>query len=159
MTLHFNHHPHDNRSIWSSVPVVSRWLWPGNRTFLDVASMVVTWWIVAFLHSAYCQYSSHSHQLIWQAQYKWQYEKNHSKLIHSLSFVMGLNASVFVERIKNQIERLVKNTVWNYSLHTSFANSFWGSLTIVDSLTLKVLNFWKFTSYCSLKPLWSAWGK
>ena len=22
-------------------------------------------------------------------------------------------------------------------------------------LTLKVLNFWKFTSYCSLKPLWS----
>ena len=31
-----------------SVPVVSRWLWPGNRTFLEVASMVVTWWIVAF---------------------------------------------------------------------------------------------------------------
>ena len=23
-------------------------LWPGNRTFLEVASMVVTWWIVAF---------------------------------------------------------------------------------------------------------------
>ena len=29
--------------------MVSRWLWPGNRTFLEVASMVViTWWIVAF---------------------------------------------------------------------------------------------------------------
>ena len=25
-------------------------------------------------------------------------------------------------------------------------------------LTLKVLNFWKFTSYCSLKPLWSSIG-
>ena len=25
-------------------------------------------------------------------------------------------------------------------------------------LTLKVLNFWKFTSYCSLKPLWSGMG-
>ena len=27
------------------------WLWPGNRTFLKVASMLVTWWIVAFLRS------------------------------------------------------------------------------------------------------------
>ena len=25
-------------------------------------------------------------------------------------------------------------------------------------LTLTVLNFWKFTSYCSLKPLWSGMG-
>ena len=24
------------------------WLWPGNRTYLKVASMVVTWWRVAF---------------------------------------------------------------------------------------------------------------
>ena len=27
----------------------TRWLLPGNRTFLDGAGMVVTWWIVAFL--------------------------------------------------------------------------------------------------------------
>ena len=26
-------------------------------------------------------------------------------------------------------------------------------------LTLKVLNFWKFTTYCSLKPLWSGMGE
>ena len=26
-------------------------------------------------------------------------------------------------------------------------------------LTLKVLNFWKFTSYCCLKPLWSGMGE
>ena len=26
-------------------------------------------------------------------------------------------------------------------------------------LTLKVLNFWKFPSYCSLKPLWSGMGE
>ena len=25
------------------------WVWPRNRTILQVASMVVTWWIVAFL--------------------------------------------------------------------------------------------------------------
>ena len=29
-------------SVGSSVPVVSRWLWPGNRTFLEVASMVLS---------------------------------------------------------------------------------------------------------------------
>ena len=28
-----------------------------------------------------------------------------------------------------------------------------------SALTLKVLNFWKFTSYCSLKPLWSGMGE
>ena len=28
--------------------MVSRWLWPGNGTFLEVASMVVTWWIMTF---------------------------------------------------------------------------------------------------------------
>ena len=38
----------DNQSVWSSAPVVSRWLWPGNRTCLEVASMVVIWWILAF---------------------------------------------------------------------------------------------------------------
>ena len=33
--------------------MVSRWLEPGNRTFLEVASMIVTWWIVPFLRSVY----------------------------------------------------------------------------------------------------------
>ena len=28
---------------WSPVPVVSRWLRPGNRAFLEVASMVASW--------------------------------------------------------------------------------------------------------------------
>ena len=28
-----------------------RWLWHGNRTFLEVASVVITWWIVGFLRS------------------------------------------------------------------------------------------------------------
>ena len=39
----------DNQSVGPSVPVVSRWLWPENRTFFEVASMVVAWWIVGFL--------------------------------------------------------------------------------------------------------------
>ena len=44
MTLHSG----DNQTVRSSVPVVSRRLWPGNMTFFKVASMVVTSWIVAF---------------------------------------------------------------------------------------------------------------
>ena len=38
----------DNQSVKLSVPVVIRWLWPRNITFLEVASMVVTRWIVTF---------------------------------------------------------------------------------------------------------------
>ena len=53
MTRCFNNHLRlcsgDNEHVGLSVLVVSRWLWPGNRTFLEVASIVVTWWIVAFL--------------------------------------------------------------------------------------------------------------
>ena len=45
----------------SSVPVVSRWLWLGNRTFLELASMVVTWWIVAFLRRALQVFTSRTH--------------------------------------------------------------------------------------------------
>ena len=56
MTRHFDYYPRwcsaDNWSVGSSAPVVSRWLWNGNRTFLKVASMVVSWWIVTFLSSA-----------------------------------------------------------------------------------------------------------
>ena len=40
-----------SESEGSSATVVSRWFWPGNRTFLEVNSMVVSWWIVAFLPS------------------------------------------------------------------------------------------------------------
>ena len=46
----------EHQRVGSLVPVVSRWVWPGNRTFLEVAiaSMVVTWWIVVF----FAQWSS-----------------------------------------------------------------------------------------------------
>ena len=32
-----------------TLSIIAWWFWPGNRTFLEVASMVVTWWIVTFL--------------------------------------------------------------------------------------------------------------
>ena len=66
MTLHFDYHPYwcsgNNQSVGSSVPVVSRWLWPGNRTFLEAASMVITWWIAGyFLHSETTHKPWHRH--------------------------------------------------------------------------------------------------
>ena len=55
MTLRFTYHlcwrSGSNQSVRLSTPVVSSLLWPGSSTFLDMASMVVTWWIVAFLPS------------------------------------------------------------------------------------------------------------
>ena len=33
--------------------MVSRWLWPRNRTLLEVDSMVVSWWILAFFAQWY----------------------------------------------------------------------------------------------------------
>ena len=39
------------------------------------------------------------------------------------------------------------------------ASSFGSVLKLSGHLTLKVLNFWKFTSYCSLNPNGRAWGK
>ena len=41
------------------------------------------------------------------------------------------------------------NLHWSDNLYSIFACD----ADVV--LTLKALNFWKFTSYCSLKPLWS----
>ena len=39
-------------------------------------------------------------------------------------------------------------------------NSIWKtSIRLIKLLTLKVLNFWKHTSYCKLKPLWSGMGE
>ena len=46
-----NHCLGDYQSVESSALMVGRCLGLGNWTFLEVASMVVTWWTVAFLLS------------------------------------------------------------------------------------------------------------
>ena len=55
MTPHFTYNPRwrlsDNQSVQSSAQEVSRWLWPENKTFLEVDSMVSSWWVAAFLPS------------------------------------------------------------------------------------------------------------
>ena len=51
-SLPFDYHRVIDNSVGQAILVVSRWLWPGNKKFLEMACMVVTWWIVAFLCSA-----------------------------------------------------------------------------------------------------------
>ena len=64
-----NYHPRwclgDTQSVRSSALVVSRWLWPGNRTLLEVDSMVVSWWMVSFWNCVDCGYV---YIVIWCAQ-------------------------------------------------------------------------------------------
>ena len=48
----------------SSVPVITRWLWPGNRAFLEVANMVVTWRITAFWHTGLCNFQGTQHKCL-----------------------------------------------------------------------------------------------
>ena len=49
----------------------------------------------------------------------------------------------------------IGNTCMNYGQTYEHLHS----PTTEHQLTLKVLNFWKFTSYCSLNPYGRAWGK
>ena len=63
----------------------------------------------------------------------------------------------------NQIPKLPCLHSFTELFPKDFSSLLW---TIVHSwssngsvLTLKVLNFWKSTSYCSLKPLWSGMGE
>ena len=51
ITWHFVYCPSASEGKWRVISMVSRWLWPGNRTYLELVSMVVTWWIVACLPS------------------------------------------------------------------------------------------------------------
>ena len=69
--------------------MVSRWLWPGNRTFLEAANMAVTWWIVAFLATltSYEQYM----RTLWPKSMKiWWSNHAFCSLIHT-SFLRDLS--------------------------------------------------------------------
>ena len=55
-------------------------------------------------------------------------------------------------------ESLLTDMMWAISIRNLCSEKItpWFTLLL---LTLKVMNFWKFTSYCSLKPLWSGMGE
>ena len=79
LTHHLSASEGDNQSVGSSVLVVSRWLWLGKGTFFEVASMVVTWWIVAFLRSVN-QNVRHLH-FAEISHYKWDTQGNSCILV------------------------------------------------------------------------------
>ena len=69
--------------------------WPGNRTFLDVTSMVVTWWIVPFLCSVAPQDSTVGHALHTQV-----FMSNILEVADGccLKFLSGMRCSVMIQR-------------------------------------------------------------
>ena len=104
MIWHLNYHPSaskgNNWSEGSSAPVVSRWLGPGNRTFLEVESMVVTWWIVLFLPSAYTSHlvvldnRNHKCHIFYHHRvFKW------SNIVTPLAYLSAICKSTLLPRI------------------------------------------------------------
>ena len=82
-----------NQTAESSVPVVSRRLWPGNRTFSEVVSIVVTWWIVAFLHSV-GTWTLYVWNLVIEMWYKIR-ERFHDVLLHHWCASLHFSLTVF----------------------------------------------------------------
>ena len=60
----------DNQTEGSSAPVVSRWLWPGNRTFLEVASMVDCCFFV-LCYALFMQFATYLHLPCRKFSAKW----------------------------------------------------------------------------------------
>ena len=77
--------------------------------------------------------STHLFKIIYSKKYIWICDFFFSTLAVHTSFTRG------------RIHSLKTRTFWLWS--------------VCIFLTLKVLNFWKCTSYCSLKPLWSGMGE
>ena len=71
------------------------------------------------------------------------------------------------DRVKHvRAFNIIPNTTWSNATYKKTTkcsklidiSSTWNIISSMQ-LTLNVLNFWKLTSYCSLKPLWSGMGE
>ena len=71
-------------------------------------------------------------------------------LFFSIWFTVGVSVFEFIYAFKSTI-------IWYLSIINQIRSCTQKAST--DILTLKVLNFWKFTIYCNLKPLWSGMGE
>ena len=134
MTRHFNYRPSaskgDNLSERSSAPVVS---------------MAVSWWVVALFPSGKQEYNCEAWVLAqtslavtWTDTHLFCYQLDETAVVIHLGQVQDVNTQQYCK-----------------GPHAVYHTSDTASLI----LTLKVLNFWKLTSYCSLKPLWSGMGE
>ena len=59
--------------------------------------------------------------------------------------------------IKQHTLKVEQQCICNYNMSTNWGSSY----QKLDDfrITLEVLNFWKISSYCSLKPIWSGMGE
>ena len=148
ITKHFDYHPSTNWVI-GSVPVVSRWLWPGNKTFLEVASMVVTWWSSVILRSVQPDGINSIH--------------GYATIISAICMQNNQIRSAYLRTSEHTAGSLPHAAICMLPAprslqHTNNARRWWLYKKLIH-LTLEVLNFWKFTTYCSLKPLRSGMGE
>ena len=167
---------------WLAI-VVCSWLWPGNRTFLEVASKVVSYLVDSkFLCSARHRHkykittamqlvpTQHIHVIyLHQREIHVSLPSLTWKTVHMrecwvISFADFL--SVGEKHIRGFQEICGKNKGLLHFDRKKILNSILSNVFHETYLALKVLNFWKFTSkrcgwlcYCSLKPLWSGVGE
>ena len=127
----------DDLTLWLLVPAVSRWLWPGNRTFLEVASIVVTWWIVAFHPVVGCicnpkvgslatSRTLHKENILWFAKI-WAFSN-----IHVPIWWYGLHWIVVC--IKTHLSERYKLITWfqgaSHSIASMVAYLIWGNVHV-----------------------------
>ena len=77
------------------------------------------------------------------------------QLSHKLNTVRLSWFECCLTALSHSIAHSVSRKTFNCAHNLNNTESVTRLMTI---LTLKVLNFWKFTSYCSLKPLWLGMG-
>ena len=118
------------------------WLWPGNRTFLEVASMVVSWWIVPFLHSGTQWVGSNE---------PWIILKNHHE---ALSFTSLLY--IAIKWTVNNIEDITVCGNMRETLLRKYTSRMNGS-NVVRALSVKYYSPGDFSDYCFCRLFPSKW--
>ena len=118
------------------------------RTYRKVCGQVDQWWINTAC-SSYLKFLC--------------YEFCMDSIIIVIPFqcILCTNSGGSKEKVSKQTNtgHLLSKTLKISNLSPNECTDFRLMLYMPLLLTLKVLNFWKFTGYCSLKPLWSGVGE
>ena len=142
--------------------------------------MVVTWWIVAFWRSVYLIWGQplvlvkRLQSCVFDEYRIWTPLEGlpiDYATLHTLTAMFAGQAKQ-AQAIKGMLLSKIQNSFCMRKHHTKENSNTGGNVlccefvmrlkinTIIFTLlSLKVLNFWKFSSYWSLKPLWSGMGE
>ena len=78
----------------------------------------------------------------------------HQEFTAKYPYVQSWWRTLFIPVVLLRHYSTMKRIIQSFGIILKYLESFGAC-----KLTLKVLNFWKLTSYCSLKPLWSGMGE